>query len=76
MDVGSRDGKPVIALDADDVFLAEIARLGRKERKSRIAPIVPQSLFHQQTLIAKGMDRQQFDGRHAERSSALLHRFW
>src|SRR5262249_3345813 len=49
----------------------EIAWLGRKEGKGRIAPIVSQHLFHQQPLVAKGMDRHKLDGRDSELDEML-----
>src|SRR5262245_23387548 len=58
-------------LEADNAFFAEIAWFGRKEGKGRIAPIVSQPLFHQQPLVAKGMDRHKFDGRDSELNEML-----
>src|SRR5215472_12377857 len=58
-------------LEADNAFFAEIAWFGRKEGKGRIAPIVSQPLFHQQPLVAKGMDRHKFDSRDSELDEML-----
>jgi hypothetical protein len=58
-------------LEAGDAVLAEIAQLGRKESKSRIPPIVPESFFTQEAVVAESMDRHQFNRRDAELDEML-----
>src|SRR5690554_1500856 len=54
--------------------VAEITRLGREEGDRVIAPVVPELLFDEIPVIYEGLDRQQFDRRHAKIRHMADHR--